>query len=59
MRDFVIASLHRKAPPTHHEKDAIRVQDALLGNVSRTDWDGVAIIFGTLAAMAVAAWWLA
>ena len=59
MRDFVIGSLHRKAPPIHHDKDALRLQDAMLGNVSRTDWDGVAIVVGVLAAMALAVWWLA
>lgn len=58
-RDFVIGSLHRAAPPIHHDDDALRLQDALLGNVSRVDWDGVAIIVGTLAAMAALAWWLA
>ena len=28
----------------YHDGDALRLQDALLRNVRRTDWDGVVII---------------
>lgn len=54
-----IGCLASKAPPIHHDRDALRLQDALLGNVARTDWDGLAIVLGTLAAVAVTAWVLA
>ena len=39
----------------HHDRDALRLQSALLGNVARTDWDGIAIVVG-LAALGFAAW---
>jgi hypothetical protein len=28
----------------YHDRDALRLQDALLRNAQRTDWDGIAII---------------
>jgi len=28
----------------YHDRDALRLQDALLRNARRTDWDGVVII---------------
>ena len=31
-------------PRPYHDRDALRLQDALLRNVRRTDWDGVVII---------------
>lgn len=54
-----IGCLAPKAPPPHHDADALRLQDALLGNARRTDWDGLLIIVVTLAAMAAVAWGLA
>lgn len=54
-----IGCMAAKAPPPHHDADALRLQDALLGNVARTDWDGLAIVIGTLAAIGAAVWWLA
>lgn len=54
-----IGCLAPKAPPPHHDADALRLQDALLGNARRTDWDGLAIIVGTMAAIGVVAWGLA
>lgn len=51
-----IGCLAPKGPPPFHDADALRLQDALLGNVRRTDWDGLGIIVGTLAAMAAFAW---
>ena len=54
-----VGCLYRAARPAHHDRDALRLQDALLGNARRTDWDGLAIVLGTLAAMAAAAWVLA
>lgn len=53
-RDFVIGSLHRKAPPIHHDHDALRLQAALLGHKAPIDWDGIGIVVGTaLAALIV------
>ena len=53
-RDFVMGSLHRAAPPIHHDSDALRLQDALLGNSRPIDWDGIGIVVGTaLAALIV------
>lgn len=43
----------------HHDSDALRLQDALLGCARRTDWDGIVIVLGTLAAIAAIAWWTA
>ena len=40
----------------HHDADALRLQDALLGSARRTDWDGIAIVLGTLAAIGAVAW---
>ncbi len=40
----------------HHDRDALRLQDALLGNARRTDWDGIAIVLGTLAVIGLTAW---
>lgn len=54
-----IGCMAPKAPPPHHDIDALRLQDALLGTVRRTDWDGLAIVVGTLAAVAAIAWVLA
>ena len=39
-----------------HDADALRLQDALLDNARRTDWDGIVIVLGTLAAIGAAAW---
>ena len=54
-----IGCLAPKTPPPHHDADALRLQDALLGNARRTDWDGLAIVVVTLAAMTAVAWGLA
>jgi hypothetical protein len=41
------------------DRDAIRLQDALLCNARRTDWDGIVIVLGTLAAIGAVAWVMA
>ena len=43
----------------YHDRDALRLQDALLDNASRTDWDGIVIVIGTLAAIGAVAWVMA
>ena len=43
----------------YHDRDALRLQDALLCNASRTDWDGIVIVIGTLAAIGAVAWVMA
>ncbi len=40
------------------DRDALRLQNALLCNARRTDWDGIAIVLGTLAAIGFGAWGL-
>lgn len=53
-RDFVIGSLYAPDRRPHHDRDAVRLQSALLGNRPSTDWDGLVIV-ATIAA-AIAAW---
>ena len=40
----------------YHDRDALRLQRALLCNASRTDWDGIVIVIGTLAAIGAFFW---
>jgi len=40
----------------HHDRDALRLQRALLGETSRTDWDGLAIVAITLAGLLALVW---
>lgn len=35
----------------HHDRDALRMQSALLGNRAGIDWDGIAIVVAFLAAL--------
>lgn len=53
------SKVDKQPPQLSFDRDALRLQDALLGNARRTDWDGIAIVLGTLAAMALGAWALA
>lgn len=43
----------------HHDRDALRLQAALLGNRPQIDWDGIVIVLGTLAAIGAVAWVMA
>lgn len=54
-----IGSLYQSRPAPHHDADALKLQDALLGNVKRTDWDGIAIVAAVLVAIGAVAWRLA
>lgn len=54
-----IGSLYQSRPAPHHDADALRLQDALLGNVKRTDWDGVAIVLGVCLLIGIAFWGVA
>jgi len=44
------------APAVAMDADALRLQRALLGDKQRTDWDGIAIVLGTLAVIGLTAW---
>lgn len=46
----------KRPPQVPFDRDALRLQDALLGNARRTDWDGVAIVLIILAAIGLIAW---
>lgn len=54
-----IGCLAKQSQPPHHDRHALRIQDALLGNAARPDWDGVGIVLFTLIAIGSAAWMLA
>lgn len=53
-----IGQLYRTTALPHHDADAQRLQDALLGNPVQRDWDGIAIVLGC-ALIALAVWGLA
>lgn len=54
-----IGSLYQSRPAPHHDHDALRLQDALIGNARHTDWDGLAIVAVVLVAIGAVAWRLA
>ncbi len=57
----VVGALYNRRPPVHHDRDALRLQAALLGLPDdRIDWDGIAIVAvcGILAAAALVAFWV-
>lgn len=53
-----VGSLYTPPQRPHHDADALRLQRALLGERPRIDWDGIAIVIFTVAAVALAAWLL-
>ena len=38
----------------YHDRDALRLQSALLGHKPQTDWDGIGIVAGVLVVVAMA-----
>jgi len=53
-----IGLLYTPPQVPHHDADALRLQRALLSERTRPDWDGIAIVVSTVAAVALAAWLL-
>ena len=53
-----IGLLYTPAQRPYHDADALRLQRALLGERTRTDWGGIAIVVFTVAAVALATWLL-
>ena len=53
-----IGLLYTPAQRPYHDADALLLQRALLGERPRIDWDGIAIVIFTVAAVALAAWLL-
>jgi|GEM_PF-4231826 len=53
-----IGSLYTPPQVPYHDADALLLQRALLGERPRIDWDGIAIVIFTVAAVALAAWLL-
>ena len=50
-----VGSLYTAAPQhPYHDADALLLQRALLGERTRTDWDGIAIVVATCAIAALA-----
>ena len=43
-----IGSLYTPTARPHHDRDALRLQSALLGHKPQTDWDGIGIVAGVL-----------
>jgi len=46
-----IGSLYTPTARPHHDRDALRLQSALLGHKPKTDWDGIIIAAVCLAAL--------
>lgn len=55
---LLIGAHHMRLQHPYHDADALLLQRALLGERTSTDWDGIAIVVSTVAAVAVAAWFL-
>jgi len=55
---LLIGAHHMRLQHPFHDADALRLQRALLGERPRIDWDGIAIVIFTVAAVALAAWLL-
>jgi hypothetical protein len=54
----VVGALYNRCPPIHHDRDALRLQLALLGGkegprLGRLDWDGI-LIAGACVMLALA-----
>lgn len=47
-----IGSLYTPTARPHHDRDAIRIQSALLGQKPDTDWDGIGIAVACIALLA-------
>jgi len=43
-----IGSAYNPHRPVFHDRDALKLQDALLSNPKQKDWDGLAIVIGCL-----------
>ena len=43
-----IGRLYIPTARPHHDRDALRLQSALLGHKPQTDWDGIGIVAGVL-----------
>jgi len=55
---LLIGAHHMRLQHPYHDADALLLQRALLGERPRIDWDGIAIVIFTVAAVALAAWLL-
>ena len=53
-----IGLLYTPTARPHHDRDALRLQSALLGHKPEIDWDGLYIVAVVAAAVALAAWLL-
>ena len=51
-----IGLLYTPPQVPHHDADALRLQRALLGERTRTDWGGIAIVAIVAASVALATW---
>lgn len=47
----IIGCAHIQPQYSHHDRDALRLQSALLGNRTAVDWDGIAIVAVVLVAV--------
>jgi hypothetical protein len=52
-----IGSAYNPAPRVFLSNDDLRIQRALLGERQRVDWDGIAIVITTAAAVAALIFW--
>ena len=46
-----IGCMYQASRPVYHDRDALRLQSALLGHKPQTDWDGIIIAATCLAAL--------
>lgn len=53
-----IGLLYTPPQVPHHDADALRLQRALLGERTRPDWDGIAIVAIVVAAVVLSVWLL-
>ena len=44
-----IGCMYQASRPVYHDRDALRLQSALLGHKPQTDWDGIGIVAGVIA----------
>ena len=50
-----IGSLYTPTARPHHDRDALRLQSALLGHKPEIDWDGIGIVAGVLLVVVMSA----